>query len=70
MLNKHNFVLKYYDVLYGRLSTYQYPLVFMHQGRNHSVTPWCIQDFIFHYTYVFLKKKNWHLCNFELMRAL
>jgi hypothetical protein len=20
----------------------------MHQGRNHSVTPWCIQDFIFH----------------------
>jgi hypothetical protein len=27
MLNKHNFVLKYYDVLYGRLSTYQYPLV-------------------------------------------
>jgi hypothetical protein len=27
MLNKHNFVLKYYDVLYGRLSTYQYSLV-------------------------------------------
>jgi hypothetical protein len=26
MLNKHNFVLKYY-VLYGRLSTYQYPLI-------------------------------------------
>jgi hypothetical protein len=27
MLNKHNFVLKYYDVLYGRVSTYQYPLI-------------------------------------------
>jgi hypothetical protein len=25
-------------------------------GRNHSVTPWCIQDFIFHYR-CSLKKK-------------
>jgi hypothetical protein len=25
-------------------------------GRNHSVTPWCIQDFIFHYTCSFKKK--------------
>jgi hypothetical protein len=36
MLNKHNFVLKYYDVLYGRLSTYQYPLVNI--SKHYSVT--------------------------------
>jgi hypothetical protein len=35
----------------------------MHQGRyndgrNHSVTPWCIQDFIFHYTCSLKKKKK------------
>jgi hypothetical protein len=31
-------------------------------GRNHSVTPWCIQDFIFHYVFFKKKTKNWHLC--------
>jgi hypothetical protein len=30
--------------------------IYAPDGRNHSVTPWCIQDFIFHY--VFFKKKR------------
>jgi hypothetical protein len=36
----------------------------MHQGRNHSVTPWCIQDFIFHY--VFFKNKEKKLASLQL----
>jgi hypothetical protein len=31
-------------------------------GRNHSVTPWGIQDFIFPYVFFKKKTKNWHLC--------
>jgi hypothetical protein len=37
MLNKHNFVLKYYDVLYGRLSTYQYPLVTCGRTKSQAI---------------------------------